>query len=62
MMIINIKDLPLVLPAHVIPMLRDEGIVTVEDWRALGARRWKLFGVTPRSVEAIDRAAKAVRE
>lgn len=54
----NIKDLPIVLPAHVVPMLRDDGIVTTADWLALGARRFKLFGITRRTVEIIDEAVE----
>lgn len=54
----KIADLPIVLPLHVVPMLRDEGIVTLEDWQALGKRRLRLFGITPKTIEALDQAAR----
>ncbi|HEV2269015.1 MAG TPA: hypothetical protein VGR92_06120 [Steroidobacteraceae bacterium] len=53
-----IEKARVMLPAHVVPMLRNDGIVTLEDWRALGERRFKLFGITPRTVEVLDQAAE----
>lgn len=52
----KIADLPIILPAHVVPMLRDEGIITLEDWCSLGERRWKLFGIAGSTVEKLDLA------
>jgi hypothetical protein len=39
--------------------LAREGITTVSHWRALGAKRRQIFGVTARMVREIDAAVKA---
>jgi len=46
------------LPPHVLEALEAEGVTDLTAWRALGRRRFRLFGVTRRTVEQLDRAAR----
>jgi hypothetical protein len=43
---------------HVLDALRQEGIADLGAWRKLGRRRFQLFGITPRTVEMLDSAAR----
>ena len=51
--------LPGDLPPRLVDRLRGEGVVTLEDWVALGRRRLQIFGVTRATVTSLDALAKA---
>jgi hypothetical protein len=42
-----------------IERLRAEGITSCEQWRALGAKRGRIWGVTRKICKRIDRAVAA---
>jgi hypothetical protein len=46
------------LPAHVIERLRAEGVTTLADWRALGARRRRIFAMVRQLDELAQRAGQ----
>ena len=50
------------LPAHVIACLEREGVHTLQDWKRLGKRRLRIFGVVPTTIDALDLAARDMRE
>lgn len=55
----NGANLPqLGLAPHVVAALDREGITDLESWRRLGRKRRQIFGITPRTVETLDRAAR----
>jgi hypothetical protein len=49
------------LAPHVLACLEAEGVRTLGDWLGLGRRRFRLFGVTRKNVEALNAAARKVR-
>jgi hypothetical protein len=49
------------LPAHVIALLRAEGVTTLGAWRALGRRRRAIFGITASMVRQLDELARGAR-
>jgi len=49
------------LPAHTLERLHAEGIFTLADWRALGGRRYELWGITRAMVREIDALARGAR-
>ncbi len=51
----------LALPAHILRRLEGAGVISLEDWCALGHRRHQIWGVTRRTVERIDALARQVR-
>jgi hypothetical protein len=50
--------LPESLPAGVIERLHVEGVHTLADWRALGRRRFELWGVTRATANLLDILAR----
>lgn len=46
------------LPPHILERLAAEGVHSLADWRALGRRRFQLWGVTRRVVEQVDKLAR----
>ena len=42
---------------YIAQRLRSEGVVTLKDWRALGRRRHRLFGIVPHVVRELDALA-----
>jgi hypothetical protein len=54
--------IPESLPGVLIERLKSHGVGTVEQWRQLGRKRLKLFGLTRRHVALIDAAVmQAIR-
>ena len=51
--------LPAELPLRLVELLRSEGVVSLEEWVALGRRRRLIFGVTRSVVAQLDAFAKA---
>ena len=51
--------LPADLPLRLLERLRSEGVATLEEWLALGRRRFQIFGVTRATVSQLDALAKA---
>jgi hypothetical protein len=51
--------LPDTLPAAILERLRTNNITSCEVWRALGAKRGRIFGITRRMRNVIDRAVAA---
>ena len=47
------------LPPAIVARLADEGVTTLEAWRALGRRRHRIFGITAVMVARIDKALAA---
>jgi hypothetical protein len=50
------------LPLHVLHLLHEEGVRDLHDWRRLGRRRLRIFGITSKVVAQIDAAAREARE
>lgn len=46
------------LPQHVLDVLADEGVHDLDDWRRLGRKRHRLFGVTRAMVRRLDAMAR----
>lgn len=46
------------LPPAILERLAAAGIRSAADWRALGRRRFQLWGVTRRAVRELDRIAR----
>lgn len=46
------------LPPHILQLLEHEGVRTLAEWRELGRRRFAIFGVTHKTIELLDAAAK----
>ena len=46
------------LPASILERLAAEGVRDLADWRALGRRRFELWGITSRMVRELDAAAR----
>lgn len=48
------------IPAHVLERLRAEGIdvTTLGEWRALGRRRFQVWGITRRTALELDKLAR----
>lgn len=46
------------LPPHIVEQLHLEGVYSLADWRRLGRRRLRIFGITRRTVEELDTAAR----
>ena len=46
------------LPAHILRLLADLGVHDLHGWRQLGPKRLRQFGITKRTVDLLDRAAK----
>ncbi len=51
--------LPDSIPAHIRERLAAESVRTIEDWRALGRRRFQLWGVTRAMCRQIDSSVAA---
>jgi hypothetical protein len=49
------------LPAPIVERLAAEGVDSLEAWRALGPKRFQIFGVTRSMVRQLDALARAVR-
>lgn len=54
----NAATLSRVLPPHICARLRAENIHTLQQWSALGPRRYAIFGITPSVVRQIDELAR----
>jgi hypothetical protein len=46
------------VPARVLERLAAEGIASLADWRALGPRRHRIFGITVSMVRQLDELAR----
>jgi hypothetical protein len=46
------------LPEAIVSRLAGEGVHTLSDWRALGAGRKGIFGVTASTVKTLDELAR----
>lgn len=46
------------LPAHVVARLEGESVTTLDEWRALGRRRYSIFGITRRVAGQPDALAR----
>lgn len=53
----GVRETP--LPEHLNSRLAAEGVYSLEDWRALGRRRLRLFGIPPRLAAELDALARA---
>lgn len=49
------------LADHVLATLAEEGVATLSDWRQLGLRRLRIWGITRRTAAMLDRAAREAR-
>jgi hypothetical protein len=47
------------LPAHILERLRLENIHTLQQWHALGRRRYAIFGIPERTARLIDSLVEA---
>lgn len=48
------------VPERVLRRLADVGVHSLTDWKALGRRRFEIFGVTARWVSELDELARAL--
>ncbi len=46
------------LPSLIVERLHAEGVHSLDDWRALGSKRFQLFGITGRIALQIDKLAE----
>jgi hypothetical protein len=46
------------IPVHILARLAAEGVSTLAEWRALGRRRYEIWGITRKTVAQIDQLAR----
>lgn len=53
---------PAGLPAHILELLHAEGVHDLHDWRRLGKRRLRIFGIVPSVVRILDTAVREAHQ